>query len=168
MIEQKQTANHNTAGFFALVNNRFKFNLFLLKNLPAAYFSGVRVLAANEQNCRVSLPFKWFTKNPFRSTYFACLSMAAEMSTGVLAMAHVHKRKPAVSMIIVEVESKYFKKATGVTTFVCTEGLVLKQTIEQAIDSNQPQTATIKASGYNEAGELIAEFWFKWSFRLKP
>jgi hypothetical protein len=26
------------------------------------------------------------SQNPFRSTYFACLSMAAEMSTGALAL----------------------------------------------------------------------------------
>jgi hypothetical protein len=44
---------------------------------------------------------------------FACLAMAAEMSTGVLAMAHVYKRKPAISMLVVKMEAEYFKKATG-------------------------------------------------------
>lgn len=167
MVELQTTEAHKTNAFFALVNNRFKFTLFLLKSLPAAYFSGVKILTANEQSCSVSVPSKWFTRNPFRSTYFASLSMAAEMSTGVLAMAHVYKRKPAVSMLIIEMESRYHKKATGVTIFKCEDGLQLKQAIQLAIDTNQPQTMTVKSAGYNQQNELMAEFWFKWSFRLK-
>lgn len=52
------------------------FNLFLLAKLPAAYFSGVRVLSLDEEECKVKVPYKWFSQNPFKSTYFACLSMA--------------------------------------------------------------------------------------------
>ena len=46
------------------------------------------------------------------SFYLFCLSgMAAEMSTGALALTHLYKRKPAVSMLVVKVEAEYFKKA---------------------------------------------------------
>ncbi len=68
-------------------------------------FCWVRVKELDEQHSMVTVPYKWFTKNPFRSTYFACLSMAAEMSTGSLAMAQCFKRKPAVSMLVVKAES---------------------------------------------------------------
>ena len=57
---------------------------FYFQKLPAAFFSGVRIKEVGETKCRVSVPYKWFTQNPFRSTYFACLAMAAEMSTGAL------------------------------------------------------------------------------------
>ena len=103
--------------FLQLINNPFKFRIFLLSKLPSAFFSGVRVITADENKCTVKVPFKWFSQNPFKSTYFACLSMAAEMSTGVLALAHIYKRKPSVSMLVLKVEGHYFKKATSITFF---------------------------------------------------
>src|SRR5678810_908341 len=84
--------------FSKQMTSPLKFRMFLLSKLPSAYFSGVRVKSLDENKCEVTVPFKWFSQNPFRSTYFACLSMAAEMSTGALALGHLYKRKPTVSM----------------------------------------------------------------------
>src|SRR5262245_15987520 len=111
-----------TASFIKLMKHPFKFRMFLLLRLPSAFFCGVRIRAINEKQCVVTVPYKWLSQNPFRSTYFACLSIAAEMSTGALAMAHVYKRHPPVSMLVVKVESEYFKKAVGRTSFVCDDG----------------------------------------------
>lgn len=140
---------------------------FLLLKLPAAWFSGVRIMEVNEKTCQVTVPYKWFTKNPFRSTYFACLSMAAELSTGALAMMHVYKRSPSVSMLIVKMESTYIKKATGVTTFTCEDGYILRETIDKAIATGEGQTLITRSSGINERGESVAEFLFTWSFKVK-
>ena len=86
-----------TAAFSNLLKHPFKFRIFLLSKLPSAYFAGVRIREVDEKRCVVTVPYKWFTKNPFRSTYFACLGMAAEMSTGALCMVHLFKRKPRAS-----------------------------------------------------------------------
>lgn len=160
-------AGSSSAAFFALIRNPVKFRLFLLRNLPSAYFSGLRVKEAGEQTCSVTVPYKWFTRNPFRSTYFACLAMAAEMSTGVLVMASTFKRKPAVSMLVVGVESTYCKKATGITTFSCTEGILIREKVREAVDTGTTQTFRVQSTGYNRDGELIAEFWITWSVRVK-
>lgn len=141
--------------------------MFLLSKLPSAYFSGLRVCEMDEKHCSVTVPYKWFSKNPFRSTYFACLSMAAEMSTGALAMAHLYQSQPAVSMLVVKVESEYFKKATGITTFTCEDGLVIKRTIETAVATQEPQTFKAVSTGKNEKGELVAQFYITWSFKAK-
>ena len=157
----------DSSSFFLLVNNPFKFRLYLLSKLPAAFVAGVRIKQCNEESCSVSVPFKWLTQNPFRSTYFACLSMAAEMSTGVLAMANLYKRTPKTSMLITSVESKYYKKATGKTIFICWDGLKMKATIDEAYQTYLPQSITARSEGYNEQNELVAEFWFTWSFKVK-
>lgn len=140
---------------------------FLLFRLPAAWFSGVRIRSVNEKTCQVTVPYKWFTKNPFRSTYFACLSMAAELSTGALAMMHVYKRTPSVSMLIVKMESTYLKKATGITTFTCEDGNILRDVIDKAVTTGEGQTIVTRSSGVNEQGESVAEFLFTWSFKVK-
>ncbi len=153
-------------GFIQLANSP-KFQFFLLRKLPSAYFSGVRLRALTENACEVTVPFKWFSQNPFRSTYFACLAMAAELSTGALAMAHVYKRKPAVSMLVVKMEAEYFKKATDITRFTCTGGKEFRKAIVTAIETSQPQVLTAYSEGKNPAGDLVARFTITWSFKAK-
>lgn len=159
------TSNAHT--FIKLMRHPVKSRYFLLRRLPAAFFSGVRIMDVTERSCKVIVPYKWFTRNPFRSTYFACLSMAAELSTGALAMMQLYKRTPAVSMLIVKMESTYLKKATSITTFVCDDGYALRETIERAVATGEGQTLVTRSSGINEQGESVAEFLFTWSFKVK-
>ena len=159
--------NPHTASFIKLMKHPIKFRMFLFSKLPSAYFAGVRIRAIDERDCAVTVPYKWFSKNPFHSTYFACLSMAAEMSTGALAMAHLYKINPPVSMLVVKVESEYFKKATGQTNFICEDGLLIKGTIEQAIQTGEAKTIRARSVGKNKDGEVVAEFFITWSFKAK-
>lgn len=153
--------------FISLAKHPVKFRLFLFSKLPAAYFSGVRVREINENRCVVTIPFKWLTQNPFRSTYFASLSMAAEMSTGALSLAHLYKRKPPVSMLVVKVEANYFKKAVDTTSFVCEDGALIKQMIEESIATGEARSVRAQSIGKNKAGEVVAEFFITWSFKTK-
>lgn len=159
--------NNHATRFLQLINNPIKIRLYLLAKLPSAFFSGVRVLVADEKKCVVTVPYKWFSKNPFKSTYFACLSMAAELSTGVLALAHIYKRNPAVSMLVLKVTGNFSKKATGKTVFTCEDGLQFQQIIEDAMASGEAKTFTAKTYGRNAANELVAEFDITWSFKAK-
>ena len=121
----------------------------------------------DEFKCVVILPFKWFTKNPFRSTYFACLSMAAEMSTGVLAMGHIYKKNPALSMLVTKVEGNFFKKATGTVTFTSDDGRRIESMIREAMSSGKSTSLNCYASGKDKAGDTVAEFVITWSFKIK-
>ncbi len=153
--------------FFAIVRHPLKFRLFLLAKLPSAFFSGVRVRYADEQKCIVTVPYKWFTKNPFHSTYFACHSMAAEMSTGVLAMAHTFEQEPPISMLVLKIEGNFTKKATALSSYTCEDGLFVKKAIREAAAGGKSTTATLRSLGINKAGEPVAEFFITWSFKLK-
>lgn len=159
--------NPHTAAFIRLMKHPVKFRMFLLSKLPSAYFTGVRVRDADEKKCVVSVPYKWFSKNPFRSTYFASLAMAAEMSTGALSMAHLYKRKPSVSMLLVKLEAEYYKKATGLTTFTCDDGDLIRQNIEDSIASGEAKSVRARSTGTNEQGEVVAEFFITWSFKAR-
>ncbi|HEV3325517.1 MAG TPA: DUF4442 domain-containing protein [Puia sp.] len=156
-----------SAAFMRTIGNPFRFRLYLLAKIPSAFFSGLRIAQIDENRCTVTMPFKWFTKNPFRSTYFACLSMAAEMSTGALAMAQVYKRQPPISMLVVSMEANYFKKATGLTRFQCADGHMIRATIEQAIATGEGQTLRTHSIGVNADAEPVAEFFITWSFKEK-
>ncbi|WP_276480230.1 DUF4442 domain-containing protein [Paraflavitalea pollutisoli] len=159
--------SNNAQEFITLMKHPLKSRFFLLMKLPAAFFSGVRIMEVSEKGCKVTVPYRWFTRNPFRSTYFACLSMAAELSTGALAMMQLYKRTPSVSMLIVKMESSYLKKATNITTFQCEDGYALREVVERAIATGEGQTLVTRSSGFNEQGESVAEFLFTWSFKVK-
>ena len=157
----------NFRTFSKLMKHPVKFRMFLFSKLPSAYFAGVRIKSIDETSCEVTVPYKWFSQNPFRSTYFACLSMAAEMSTGALAMGYLYKRKPSVSMLVIRTEGEYFKKATDKTTFTCEDGLLIKQAIEESVSINEARTIIATSVGRNKANEIVAQFKITWSFKLK-
>jgi hypothetical protein len=153
--------------FQSLASSRLRFGFFMFLKLPSAFFSGVRLRKINENEAIVSVPYKWFSQNPFKSTYFACQAMAAEMSTGVLALGHIHKRKPSVSMLVTQLKANYFKKATERVYFTCANGSEMKAAIEKAIATGEGQTVEAVSRGKTASGELISEFLITWSFKAK-
>jgi hypothetical protein len=159
--------NPATNEFIKLMKHPVKFRMFLFFKLPSAFFSGVRLREIDEKKCVVTVPYKWFSQNPFKSTYFACLAMAAEMSTGTLGLMQLHKRKPAVSMLVVKLEANYYKKATGRTTFICADGEKFQRAVDESIDTREARTVIAKSTGTNDKGELVAEFFVTWSFKAK-
>lgn len=153
--------------FFKLIRNPFLFRFFLFTRLPAAFLAGIRLELITPERAVVKLRYQFLTKNPFRSTYFACLGMAAEMSTGLLAMAHLYKRKPPISMLVVRIESQFFKKATGITRFTCEQGQALAAAIQKAVETGQSVELLVTSSGFNEQGIEVARFLITWSFKRK-
>lgn len=149
------------------VTNPLKFRLFLLQKLPAAFFAGLKIKELDEQHAVIAVRHKWFNRNPFRSMYFAVQSMAAEMSTGLLASGQIHQRKPPVSMLVVGIEARFMKKITGQAYFTCKDGALVATTIEEAIDSRESRTVSCRSIGTNPAGETVAEFIVTWSFKSK-
>lgn len=154
-----------TERFIALVNNRFKFSLFLLYKLPSAWMAGVRVRKMSAGSCTTVVPYRWLSQNPFRSTYFACLAMAAEMSSGLLAMAHVDALPAKVSMLVTGMEGIFLKKAKDKTYFTCDAGFDIQHAISQAVETGEPTALTIKVAGVSEEGTEIARFMITWSFK---
>ncbi|MEO7446209.1 MAG: thioesterase [Ferruginibacter sp.] len=153
--------------FLELVTHPFKMRLFLLQKLPSAFFSGVRIQYADEQKSIVTIPYKWFSTNPFRSTYFACLAMAAEMSTGILAMAHVYGHVPPISMLVLNIEGTFSRKATSRTSFTCEDGATIKAMVKEAASSGKSTSVAARSVGTDAAGNIIAEFTITWSFKVK-
>jgi len=85
----------------------------------------------------------------------------------VLCMGALYKRKPAVSMLVVKSEGHFYKKAIGKILFTCNDGEAISMAVEETIANNTPTTITCHSVGKNEGGELVAEFYFTWSFKVK-
>ncbi len=148
------------------LNTPWKMRLYFLQKLPSLYFWGVRIKHCTPQQAEVSLPFRWRSQNPFRSTYFAALAGAAELSTGVLALIGLAGREK-VSMLVVHVEAQFYKKADAKVTFLCNQGVALIETIDRAIASGDAQQFTATSIGTLPNGDVACEMKITWSFKTK-
>lgn len=153
--------------FLKMVTNPVMFNLFMFGKLPMAFMAGLKVKSVSATECSITVPYRWMNQNPFRSTYFAVLSMAAEMSTGMLALMMTQDSKPSVSMLVTHLEADFVKKATGLTTFTCNDGVQINETIEKAILTGEGQSFAATSIGYSASGEVEARFKIEWSFKAR-
>ena len=159
--------NPNFRTFSALISNPISFRFFLFQKLPAAFFAGLRIAHFDSNTCTVKIKYSWFSKNPFKSIYFAVEAMAAEMCSGMLAFGQVYKRNPKISMLVVKMEVNFIKKATGTILFTCEDGALIQAAINESIETGEGKTIVCKSVGKNEKGEVVAEFNFTWSFKAK-
>lgn len=144
-----------------------KINLFLMMKLPSAWFCGVRVRSIDNKSSLISVRHRWINQNPFKSLYFAVQNMAAELSTGVLVMQAIQAQDKPVSMLVVEAQSKFFKKATGRISFKCADGQIINDAVQKSIAENTSQIIDVPAKAYNSDNQLVSEFSFTWSVKPK-
>lgn len=151
--------------FSSILESPWRLKLFFIKNLPMAFLAGLQVPSYDEHHATVSLPYKYLTKNPFRSIYFACQAMAAEFSTGILCLLSLEKFAADISLLVVKVEGTFTKKAVGVVSFTCSDIQELYHVIEESISQNKSQSITLTSTGKDETGDRVAEFKVTWSFK---
>lgn len=152
--------------FLKRLNSPFSMRLFMLWKLPGAWFFGISVRSVSEEKAVVSLPYQWRSQNPFQSIYFAAQCAAGELSTGVLAMLALHD-KPPVSMLVMQVESAFYKKADQTLLFTCEDGAAIAQTVEEALKSGEGRTFRATSTGRLPDGTEAAKVWITWSFKAK-
>jgi hypothetical protein len=151
----------------ARLKNPFLFRGFMLAKLPLALFAGLRVRELDAGRCVVTVPYGWRTTNPFRSTYFAALSMAAELSTGALAMMATELAGQPVALLIVNLEASFEKKAQALTAFTCEEGAKAFAAVAETVRNGEPATARMETVGRSPDGTIVARFAFTWSFKRR-
>ncbi len=167
VAKYREAQEKTDAEFKKGVMNSLYFNLFMLKALPMGFIAGLRVKSLSVEKCEVTVPYKWVNKNPFQSTYFAVLAMAAEMSSGMMSMMGTIKSKPSVAVLVTGIEAEFVKKATGKTTFTCNDGKLIREAIERAIETGEGTTCKTVSTGVSENGTVEARFWVTWSFKKR-
>ena len=95
------------ASYLKKVNSPFLYSLFLIKKLPIAWISGLKVAEVTKEAAKVNIKFKYLNQNPFKSMYFACQAMAAEMSTGLLALGYLDAQPAKVSMLVLDLNCSF-------------------------------------------------------------
>ena len=155
------------ASYLKKVNNSFLYRLFLIAKLPVAWISGLKVNKVTPEKAQISIRYKYLNQNPFKSMYFACQAMAAEMSTGLLALGYIDSHSQEISMLVLDLSCKFTKKAVGKIHFVCEDGILVKEAIQKTVESNEGVLCEMTSKGYDEHGDCVSSFKILWSFKTK-
>ncbi len=153
--------------FRKLANNPFRLKMFFIKHMPMGLLNGLRIVELDEKHASVSVPYNYLTKNPFRSLYFAVQSMAAELSSGAMAIAEVKAAPRPVSMLVFDTEAKFTKKAQSKVIFTCNDGEAIRQAVQKTLKTGEGQTVRITSIGIDAKGNQVSEFHFTWTFKAK-
>ncbi len=151
--------------FSRVFKNPWKLKLFFIRHLPMAFLAGLKVSTFDDKHAVVTLPYRYLTKNPFRSVYFACQAMAAELTTAIICLQALQKFEADISMLVVELEANFTKKAVGTITFSCRNHHNLDEIFSNCITEKTSQSLSFKSIGMDQDGETVAEFTITWSFK---
>jgi hypothetical protein len=147
------------------LRNKWKLRLWMLRKLPMGLLSGMYITALDASHCTVLLKDRWWIHNPFRSVFWAVMSMAAELSTGALL---VTQAQPAgIQFILVGFEAKFLKKAKGKSFYFCHTGEEVARAISNTLNTTAPTIITLPVLAQDTSGALLAEFKCYWQLR-KP
>jgi len=152
--------------YIATLLNPLKFRLWMFMKLPSAYFWGLRVLKLDMNECAVTIPYSWNTKNPFQSIYFAALAGSGELATGALGQLAIMERG-SIAMLVVDFRAEFLKKANQKTTFTCEQGAAVNQLLDTLKQPGDSGKITLIATGKNPAGEEVAKMHVTWSFKKR-
>lgn len=153
--------------FEQATQSRLLFKFYLLRKLPLAFVAGLRVEHFCNEKSVISVPYNRLTSNPFRSMYFAPLTMAAELASGLYALHGVLASPVPVSMLVIGMKAQFLKKARGRIRFESRDGQAIRAAIEACRNSDEGQQVQVQTSGFDLEGNEVARFEFQWTFRRK-
>lgn len=149
----------------SLMNKPFLYRLFMLNMVLFVFFIGMKILEIDGRQCTVTVPYRFINKNPFKTTYWAVLGMAAEMAGGALLLAYARNIKPSVATFVVGCEARFINRALGVTSFKCEDGEFIREKVALAAATGEGHTFKTTTMGYSEDGSEVSEFIFTWSVK---
>ncbi|MFY0624734.1 MAG: DUF4442 domain-containing protein [Reichenbachiella sp.] len=159
--------NAEQSSFQKKMSNNFLLRLFLLFKIPLGFLGGMKVVSLTPEKAVTTIPFKWLNRNPFKSMYFGVQGMAAELSTGTIALMAIKGHTPSVAGIVTGFEGSFHKQAKDRVFFTCEDGTQIFQAIKKCIETQEGQTVKVKTVGKTKDGVVVSDFIFTWSFKQR-
>ncbi len=161
------TWNPSTQELARKLQSPFYSKIFFLGKLPLGFFTGLRIQELTPTKSVVSVPFKWLNKNPFESMYFGVQAMAGELATGVLVTAYTKNSTSKISMLVVDFQAQFTKKATSTIYFTCLDAEAIHKGVQKTESTGEGVKIITKATGTTEDGTVVSEIVVTWSIKAK-
>jgi hypothetical protein len=144
----------------------FNFFMYTALNLPSLAFWGTRLKEINLDQCIAVISLNHRTKNPFKSMYFSVLIGGGELATGLLLRVHLPKAEE-YSMLVVNMEAQFHKKAVGKIRFVCNQRNEIERFLSGLDKKGDSGQLLLTSKAMNEADDVVGEFKILWSVKRR-
>lgn len=148
------------------MNKQF-FKQIMTTQIPIAWIAGVRLHHWEDNSVSTRVKLGFLNQNPFKSMFWAVQGMAAEFSSGLMASAKIQQSGENVSMLVLGMQSKFLKKAIGKIIFTCDQGEEIDAAIKKAIETKEGVTLIVRSKGIDEENDIVSEFEFTWTFKVR-
>ena len=135
------------------------------------YMCSPQVLELDEERCVVKIPLNRRTRNHEHCMYIAALTVGADIAGGILSIHHMKDHRKNARFLFKDMQASYLKRAEGDVHFTCSDGLVLSQMVQEALQSGERlnQKVTVTATVPEKLGEEpVATFALTLSVKIKP
>ncbi|MEM9837327.1 MAG: DUF4442 domain-containing protein [Bacteroidota bacterium] len=149
------------------LQTNWKLKLFFLNKLPSLLWWSGRIEEASPQRVVASIPYNWRTQNPYNSTYFAAQSGIGELSTGMLVTLATKGYDTKISMLVIDFQAQFTKKATDRVYYTCDMGDQIFATVAEAVATGEARTIECLAIGKMTNGVEVGRVKVTWSVKPK-
>lgn len=138
--------------------------------VPMIGYTGARLVSIDDDKVVVKIKLKRRTKNHFNSMYFGALSVGADVAGGLFAVYHAQQIKTQVAPIFKSFEAQFHLRAESDVWFVCEQGLLVRNAIEQTKASGERVNQPVRVEAYTQTSkgkEHVASFVLGLSVKAK-
>lgn len=154
----------------SFIPETIKANLMLkafgLMKVPLLFATRAKVVNINDHSCSIHMPFTKIVKNHLGSVYFGALAIGADACIGLLASHKIYNKNENISLVFKSFKAQFLKRAIGETLFICDQGPLIDEMIEEAVKTKQRVTKVVLAHAMTQ-NEKVAEFELELSLKLK-
>ena len=143
--------------------------LFALR-IPLLLFVGPRVVELDDEQCAVTIPLGWRTRNHLGSMYFAALCAGADVAGGLHAFRAIRLGHRGVSIVFKDLRAEFLKRADGDVEFRSRDGRRVAEAVRTADEGGERVTIPVEVVAtvpkrYGE--EPVARFQLGLSLKRK-
>ena len=148
---------------------KLKWQLFLLGvfKIPMIGFVRPRLVEINDSTVKVKVKLNRRTKNHLKSMYFGALTVGADIACGIYTFYYGDIKSVKLSFSFKDMKADFIKRAETDILFVCNDGVIINQMIENSIKTKERQNQKVTVTAFNEKQEVVALFELGVSLKVK-
>ena len=129
--------------------------------VPRIFYCRPKVVDISNESVTVKIALKRRTKNHVGSMYLGALSVGADITSAMLALELIKESKKKIIPIFKDFHADYLKRAEGDVHFVCNEGGLIREMLNEVIEKNIRVNKKIIVNAYvpdKLGNEVVAKF----------
>ncbi len=150
---------------------KLRWQLFLLGffKIPMLGFARPKLLEISENHVLIKINLNRRTQNHLKSMYFGAQAVGADLAGGFLAYALSTNQR--IQLVFKDFKAEYHKRPESDVYFLCNEGNLIQEMIQETIRSKERITKTVHVLAYThyttENKELVSSFELGLSLKAK-